>query len=129
MYDVLLIDTAGRLAIDENLMNELKNITNSINIDEIFYVADSLSGQDASRTAISFNNKLKLDGIILSKYEDILIKNNLLNKMHFENHKLKPTKINKLNMKIKNTNISLKEKKRLSPSPFYNKTRRNIKRS
>lgn len=69
MYDVLLIDTAGRLAIDENLMNELKNITNSINIDEIFYVADSLSGQDASRTAISFNNKLKLDGIILSKYD------------------------------------------------------------
>ena len=76
----------------------------------------------------SLDKRLTID-ILLSKYEDIIIKHKLLNKMYFENHKLKPIKINKLNNKIKNTTISLKEKKRLTVSPIYNKTRRNIKRS
>ena len=75
----------------------------------------------------SLDKRLTID-ILLSKYEDIIIKNNLLDKMYFENHKLKPLKINKLNTKIKNTTISLRDKKRLKISPLYNKTRRNIKR-
>lgn len=68
-FDVLIIDTAGRLAIDEALMNELKAIKNTIAPDEIFYVADSLSGQDGVRTAASFNEQLDLSGVILSKFD------------------------------------------------------------
>jgi signal recognition particle subunit SRP54 len=68
-YDVLLIDTAGRLAIDEELMSQLKNIKNKINTDEVFYVADSLTGHDATKTAITFKNKIGIDGVILSKYD------------------------------------------------------------
>lgn len=75
----------------------------------------------------SLDKRLTID-ILLSKYEDIIIKHNLLDKMYFENHKLKPLKINNLNMKIKNTTISLRDKKRLKVSPSYNKTKRNIKR-
>ncbi|EDO9306458.1 signal recognition particle protein, partial [Campylobacter coli] len=51
MADVLLVDTAGRLAIDEALMNELKAVKNVLNPDEIFYVADAMSGQDGVKTA------------------------------------------------------------------------------
>ncbi len=69
LYDVLIVDTAGRLAIDEELMDELKAIANAINPDEIFYVADSLTGQDAVRTADSFNKQLSLTGVILTKYD------------------------------------------------------------
>jgi len=68
-YDVLLIDTAGRLAIDEELMSELKDIKNKINPNEIFYVADSLSGHDATKTATIFKEKIGIDGVILSKYD------------------------------------------------------------
>jgi len=68
-YDVLLIDTAGRLAIDEELMGELKDIKNKINPNEIFYVADSLSGHDATKTATIFKEKIGIDGVILSKYD------------------------------------------------------------
>jgi len=68
-YDVLLIDTAGRLAIDEELMSELKNIKNNINPNEIFYVADSLVGHDATKTATIFKEKIGIDGVILSKYD------------------------------------------------------------
>ena len=68
-YDVVLIDTAGRLAIDEELMNELKDIKNAINPNEIFYVADSLTGHDATKTAITFKEKIGIDGVILSKYD------------------------------------------------------------
>ena len=69
LYDVLLIDTAGRLAIDEELMSELKNIKDTVLPDEIFYVADSLTGQDAVRSASSFKEKIGIDGVILSKYD------------------------------------------------------------
>ena len=69
LYDVLLIDTAGRLAIDEELMTELKNVKDITSPDEIFYVADSLTGQDAVRSASSFKENIGIDGVILSKYD------------------------------------------------------------
>lgn len=69
LYDVLLIDTAGRLAIDEELMGELHAVKKAINPDEVFYVADSLTGQDSVRTAASFHEQIGIDGVILSKYD------------------------------------------------------------
>ena len=69
LYDVLLVDTAGRLAIDEELMDELKEIKKSLNPDEIFYVADSLTGQDAVRSAATFNDYIAISGVILTKYD------------------------------------------------------------
>ena len=69
LYDVVLIDTAGRLAIDEELMQELKEVKEAAKPDEIFYVADSLTGQDAVRTATSFTEQIGIDGVILSKYD------------------------------------------------------------
>ncbi|HJE03391.1 MAG TPA: signal recognition particle protein, partial [Aliarcobacter thereius] len=68
-YDVVLIDTAGRLAIDEELMDELKDVKSAINPSEIFYVADSLTGHDATKTASTFKEKIGIDGVILSKYD------------------------------------------------------------
>ncbi len=69
LYDVLFIDTAGRLAIDEALMDELKNVKDAVQPDEIFYVADSLTGHDATKTATTFKEKIGIDGVILSKYD------------------------------------------------------------
>ncbi len=69
LYDVLLVDTAGRLAIDEKLMNEIKEVKEVLNPDEVFYVADSMTGQDAVRTATTFNEELGITGVILSKYD------------------------------------------------------------
>jgi len=68
-YDVLLIDTAGRLAIDATLMDELKRMKKTIQPDELFYVADSLTGQDAVRTASSFHKELGINGVILTKFD------------------------------------------------------------
>ncbi len=69
IFDVVLIDTAGRLAIDDELMNELEDVKKAAAPDEIFYVADSLTGQDAIRTATTFKEKIGIDGVILSKYD------------------------------------------------------------
>ncbi|MBA1437881.1 MAG: signal recognition particle protein [Epsilonproteobacteria bacterium] len=69
IYDVVLIDTAGRLAIDDALMDELEAVKKAANPDEIFYVADSLTGQDAVRTAATFKEKIGIDGVVLSKYD------------------------------------------------------------
>lgn len=69
VYDVVLIDTAGRLAIDDELMNELEAVKKVANPTEIFYVADSLTGQDAIKTATTFKEKIGIDGVILSKYD------------------------------------------------------------
>lgn len=69
LYDVLIVDTAGRLAIDDMLMQELQDIKKAINPFETFYVADSLTGNDALKTATSFNEKIGSDGIILSKFD------------------------------------------------------------
>ncbi len=68
-YDVLLIDTAGRLAIDDELMGQLEDVKNIVNPDEIFYVADALTGHDATKTANTFKDKIGIDGVILSKYD------------------------------------------------------------
>lgn len=68
-YDVLLIDTAGRLAIDEELMSELEEIKKSINPTECFYVADSLVGQDGVKSAAYFDEKIGIDGVILTKFD------------------------------------------------------------
>ncbi|MCP4969142.1 MAG: signal recognition particle protein, partial [Arcobacter sp.] len=69
LYDVLLIDTAGRLAIDNELMDQLDDIKKAVSPDEIFYVADSLTGHDATKTASTFKEKIGIDGVILSKYD------------------------------------------------------------
>jgi signal recognition particle subunit SRP54 len=69
LVDVVLIDTAGRLAIDDELMSELADVKHAAKPHEIFYVADSLAGQDAVRTADTFNQKIGIDGVILTKYD------------------------------------------------------------
>ena len=69
MYDVVLIDTAGRLAIDEALMHQLEAIKKEIVPDEVFYVADAMTGQDAVRSAVTFHEKITLSGVILSKFD------------------------------------------------------------
>ena len=69
IYDVVLIDTAGRLAIDDELMGELEAVKKAAQPSEIFYVADSMTGQDAVRTASTFKEKIGIDGVILSKYD------------------------------------------------------------
>lgn len=69
LYDVVIIDTAGRLAIDTNLMSELKAIKSALNPNETLYVLDSLSGQDAVRSADAFNKEIALSGVILSKFD------------------------------------------------------------
>lgn len=68
-YDVLIFDTAGRLAIDDALMRELQEIKAIINPFEVFYVADSLSGQEGVRNAEAFHQKVGIDGVILSKFD------------------------------------------------------------
>ena len=68
-YDYVLIDTAGRLQIDENLMEELSNIYNSVNPDETILVIDSMMGQDAINVITGFNDKLSLTGVILTKLD------------------------------------------------------------
>ncbi len=69
LYDVVLIDTAGRLAIDNELMDELSNVKKVANPDELFYVADAMTGMDAVRTAQTFKDKIGITGVILSKYD------------------------------------------------------------
>lgn len=69
LKDVVIIDTAGRLAIDEALMNELVSIKSQVHPHEILLVVDSMIGQDAVTTAQTFNEKLGLDGIVLTKLD------------------------------------------------------------
>ena len=68
-YDVVLIDTAGRLAIDEEMMTEIGNIKDAVNPHEILFVVDAMTGQDAVNTAKAFNDKLNFDGVILTKMD------------------------------------------------------------
>ena len=67
--NVVIIDTAGRLAVDEVMMNEIYLVKNSINPDEILFVVDSMTGQDAVNTAKAFNEKLNFDGVVLTKLD------------------------------------------------------------
>jgi signal recognition particle subunit SRP54 len=69
LYDVVIIDTAGRLHIDEPLMDELKRIRQAVKPQEILLVVDSMTGQDAVNVAGAFNEKLGIDGIILTKLD------------------------------------------------------------
>ena len=69
LYDVVLIDTAGRLAIDEELMEELAEVKAVAEPDELFYVADAMTGQDAVRTAQTFKEKVGITGVILTKFD------------------------------------------------------------
>lgn len=68
-HDLVIIDTAGRLHIDEELMDELKNIKKEVSPHEILLVVDAMTGQDAVNVAGSFNEKLGIDGIILTKLD------------------------------------------------------------
>lgn len=68
-FDCLIIDTAGRLHVDNHLMDEIKEIRNISKPDEILYVADSMTGQDAVNSAIEFNNLLDITGIVLTKLD------------------------------------------------------------
>ena len=68
-YDYVLIDTAGRLHIDEDLMDELDNIYNEVNPKEVLLVIDSMMGQDAINVIQGFNDRLKLTGVILTKLD------------------------------------------------------------
>ncbi len=67
--NVLIIDTAGRLAIDEQMMEEISAIKKAITPDEILFVVDSMTGQDAVNTAKEFNDRLNFDGVILTKLD------------------------------------------------------------
>lgn len=67
--DVLIIDTAGRLHIDDELMSELKDINTQLQVHQIFLVLDAMSGQDAVNSAKAFNEQLELDGLILTKFD------------------------------------------------------------
>ena len=69
LYDVVLIDTAGRLAIDDELMDELAEVKKVADPDELFYVADAMTGQDAVRTAQTFKEKIGISGVILTKFD------------------------------------------------------------
>lgn len=68
-YDVLIIDTAGRLAVDEEMMNEISAIKGAVNPTETLFVVDSMTGQDAVNTAKEFNDRLDFNGVILTKLD------------------------------------------------------------
>jgi signal recognition particle subunit SRP54 len=67
--DYVIIDTAGRLAVDEEMMQEVENIKKAIKPDEILFVVDSMTGQDAVNTAKTFNDRLDFDGVVLTKLD------------------------------------------------------------
>lgn len=68
-YDLVIVDTAGRLAVDEEMMNEIEAIKNAINPDETLFVVDSMTGQDAVNTAKEFNDRLDFSGVVLTKLD------------------------------------------------------------
>ena len=68
-YDVVIVDTAGRLAVDEGMMNEIETLKNAINPNETLFVVDSMTGQDAVNTAKEFNDRLDFDGVVLTKLD------------------------------------------------------------
>jgi signal recognition particle subunit SRP54 len=66
---VVIVDTAGRLAVDEQMMNEIAELKKALNPQEILFVVDSMTGQDAVNTAKAFNDKLDFDGVVLTKLD------------------------------------------------------------
>ncbi|MGN1229723.1 MAG: signal recognition particle protein [Prevotella sp.] len=67
--DVIIVDTAGRLAVDEEMMNEIATLKDALNPDETLFVVDSMTGQDAVNTAKEFNDRLDFDGVVLTKLD------------------------------------------------------------
>lgn len=68
-FDTVIIDTAGRLAVDEEMMKEITSIKEAVNPQEILFVVDSMTGQDAVNTARTFNERLNFDGVVLTKLD------------------------------------------------------------
>lgn len=68
-YDLVIVDTAGRLAIDEEMMKEITAVKEAINPDEILFVVDAMTGQDAVNTAKEFNGRLDFNGVVLTKLD------------------------------------------------------------
>ena len=68
-FNIVILDTAGRLHVDENMMEELINIKNEVQVDQTILVVDSMTGQDAVNVAASFNEKVGIDGVILTKLD------------------------------------------------------------
>jgi len=68
-YTVVIVDTAGRLAVDEEMMNEIATLKEAIHPDETLFVVDSMTGQDAVNTAKEFNDRLDFDGVVLTKLD------------------------------------------------------------
>ena len=68
-FNIVILDTAGRLHVDENMMEELINIKNEVEVDQTILVVDSMTGQDAVNVAASFNEKIGIDGVILTKLD------------------------------------------------------------
>jgi signal recognition particle subunit SRP54 len=68
-YDLVIVDTAGRLAVDEQMMNEIEAIKNAIHPDETLFVVDAMTGQDAVNTAREFNERLDFNGVVLTKLD------------------------------------------------------------
>ena len=68
-YDVVIVDTAGRLAVDEQMMQEIAAIKEAVNPDQILFVVDAMTGQDAVNTAKEFNDRLDFDGVVLTKLD------------------------------------------------------------
>ncbi|MDK6292920.1 signal recognition particle protein, partial [Aerococcus urinae] len=66
-YDTVFIDTAGRLQIDEKLMDELKNIKAAVNPNEILLTVDAMTGQEAANVAKAFDDELEITGVMLTK--------------------------------------------------------------
>lgn len=68
-YDVVIVDTAGRLSVDEEMMTEIANVRESISPNETLFVVDSMTGQDAVNTAKAFNDRINYDGVVLTKLD------------------------------------------------------------
>jgi signal recognition particle subunit SRP54 len=68
-YDVVIVDTAGRLAVDEKMMDEISSVKKAIDPHEILFVVDSMTGQDAVNTAKAFNQRIDFDGVVLTKLD------------------------------------------------------------
>lgn len=68
-YNVVIVDTAGRLAVDEQMMNEIEQVKKAINPTETLFVVDAMTGQDAVNTAKTFNERLNFDGVVLTKLD------------------------------------------------------------
>lgn len=68
-YDIVIVDTAGRLAVDEEMMQEIERIKNAVKPQETLFVVDSMTGQDAVNTAKAFNDRIDFDGVVLTKLD------------------------------------------------------------